>query len=70
MVIVKRLPSRLAQYVYSYDDTFLKVYNYVIMELIHYNIYNINNIYHLNKLSTKYTLNKKGNTNTSYKRIY
>ena len=42
MNIVKRLPSYLAQYVFSFDDTFSNIHRIVITQLIYFNLFHSN----------------------------
>jgi hypothetical protein len=60
MNIVKRLPSHLAQYVFSYDDTSSKVYRIVMMQLLFSSLFNLNAISNINHWRpSQYSLNKK-----------
>ena len=70
MNIIKRLPSRLAQHVFSYDDTYPTLYRTVIVQLMYYNLFNLNTLSNLNKWRpTKYSLNKKGKITKGIKRF-
>ena len=70
MDIIKRLPSQLAQYVFSFDDTYSNLYRVVIIQLMYYNLFNSNKISTLNKYQpTKHTLNKKGKITNSIKKF-
>ena len=57
MDIIKRLPSNVAQYVFSFDDTYVKIYRIVVIQLNYYNWFNLNHISILN--AKNFTLNKK-----------
>ena len=60
MDIIKRLPSGLAQRVFSFDDTYHKLYRVVIAQLMYYQLFTFNTIFNLNKYKTaQYTLNKR-----------
>ena len=60
MDIIKRLPSHLAQRVFSFDDTYHKLYRVVIAQLMYYQLFTWNTIFNLNKYKTaQYTLNKR-----------
>ena len=70
MNIIKRLPSQLAQHVFSYDDTYSNLYRTVIIQLMYYNMFNLNTISNLNKWKpTKYSLNKKGKVTNAIKQF-
>ena len=70
MDIIKRLPSQLAQYIFSYDDTYSKVYRIVIIQLMYYNLFNVNTISNLNKWRPKqYSLNNKGKISNGIKQF-
>lgn len=70
MNIIKRLPSQLAQHIYSFDDTFSKLYRIVIIQLMYYNLFNFNTISNLNKWRpTQYSLNKKGKITNGIKQF-
>jgi len=70
MNIIKRLPLQLAQHVYSFDDTFSKLYRVVIIQLMYYNMFNLNTISNLNRLRpTQYSLNKKGKITNGIKQF-
>ena len=60
MDIIKRLPSNIAQYVFSFDDTYVNMYRIVVIQLMYYNWFNHEHISILNVYRSKfYTLNKK-----------
>jgi len=70
MNIIKRLPSQLAQHIFSYDDTYSSLYRTVIIQLMYYNLFNYNTISNLNRLRpTKYSLNKKGKVTNGIKQF-
>ena len=70
MNIIKRLPSQLAQHIFSYDDTYSSLYRTVIIQLMYYNIFNLNTISNLNKWRpTQFSLNKKGKITNGIKQF-
>ena len=70
MNIIKRLPSQIAQHIFSYDDTYSKLYRTVIIQLMYYNLFNFNTISNLNKWRpTQFSLNKKGKITNGIKQF-
>ena len=61
MNIVKRLPSSLAQRVFSYDDTYVNFYRIVMTQVLFYSLFNLNTISNINHWRpSHYSMNKKG----------
>ena len=70
MNIIKCLPSQLTQHIFSYADTYSKLYRTVIIQLMYYNMFNLNTISNLNKWRpTQFSLNKKGKVTNGIKQF-
>ena len=59
MEIIKRLPSGLAQHVYSFDDTYRNAYRVVIIQFMYYQFFTLHTISHLNRYKTTHLYKRR-----------
>lgn len=67
--LIGSLPSYLQLHIYEYDDTYKEMYKDVIVELLHYSMFNNRAIHALNHFyPSKYSLNRYGKITTEIRK--